>query len=133
MDKADLVESARLASLNSYSPYSGYKVGAALLTAEGEIFTGTNIENISYSATMCAERTAIFNAVGMGYTDFVAIAVYHSGEDDLPYPCGVCLQVMSEFTGDNSDFVIYAANDVITEEYLLEDLLPVRFKGVFNV
>lgn len=131
--KKILVENAKEASMHSYSPYSNFSVGCALLTTDGEIFTGTNIENISYSATMCAERVAIFNAVSNGYNEFEAMAVYHKGEDDLAYPCGMCLQVLSEFIGDNDDFIIYVANDAITETYTLQDLLPIKFKGGFNV
>lgn len=127
----ELVESAKNASANSYSPYSNYKVGAALLTSDGEIFTGTNVENISYSATTCAERIAVFSAVSQGYTEFDAIAVYHDGED-LPYPCGVCLQVLSEFVLSD-EFKIFVASDSAVEEYCLSDLLPIKFKGDFNV
>ncbi len=130
IDVNELIESAKSVSLNSYSPYSNYKVGAALLTSDGEIFTGTNVENISFSATTCAERIAIFSAVSQGYTEFEAIAVYHDG--DLPYPCGVCLQVLSEFVL-NDDFKIYVANEDEFEQYTLSDLLPLKFKGEFNV
>ena len=112
------------ASKKSYSPYSKFKVGAVLLTADGQIFTGCNIENASYSMTMCAERTAIFKAVSSGFTDFKAIAIAGSTGDDFSepcQPCGACLQVLSEFCDD--DFMIVLADGV----HRLKDFLPNRF------
>ena len=126
----ELLEKAKKASENAYAPYSKFKVGAALLTSEG-IFTGCNVENISYSATMCAERVAIFNAISNGSPEFEAICIYHPG-NKMPYPCGSCLQVLSEFVFDLG-FPVYVANDYNIEEYTLEELLPVRFEGELNV
>lgn len=123
-----LIEEAKKALKNSYSPYSNFKVGASVLTSSGNIYRGTNIENISYSATMCAERVAIFNAVSNGEMEFDAIAIYHNG-DSLPYPCGMCLQVLSEFV-ISDDFMVYVANDKEVESYTLKQLLPVKFGGL---
>lgn len=112
------------ASEKAHCPYSGFHVGAALLTADGEIFTGCNVENASYSMTVCAERIAIFKAVSEGKSDFSAIAVAGSADGDFSRnctPCGACLQVMSEFCG--SGFKIILAEG----EYHLSDFLPVSF------
>jgi len=107
------------ASEKSYSPYSHFKVGSALLTSDGKIFTGCNIENSSYSLTVCAERSAIFKAVSEGIIDFEAIAVY--GTENPCTPCGACLQVMSEFC--NPDFKIILSDGVHT----LREFFPNAF------
>ena len=123
-DTKDLFNIAISAAGNSYSPYSEFRVGAALLTADGRIFTGCNIENASYSMTMCAERTAIFKAVSDGYTDFSAIAVAGSSTNDFSMqcvPCGACLQVLTEFCTD--DFIIVLADG----EHKFSDFLPNKF------
>ncbi len=123
-DTKDLFNIAVSAAGNSYSPYSEFRVGAALLTADGRIFTGCNIENASYSMTMCAERTAIFKAVSDGYTDFSAIAVAGSSTNDFSMPCvpcGACLQVLTEFCSD--DFIIVLADG----EHKFSDFLPNKF------
>ena len=132
-----LICEASLARQKAYAPYSNYKVGAALLTSEGTIFNGCNVENASYGATNCAERTAFFKAVSEGYKDFTAIAIV-GGEDseeikdrfpDYAFPCGVCRQVMKEFC--TNDFKIIVAKS--TEDYkkfLLADLLPYGFGGL---
>lgn len=123
-DTKDLFNIAISAAGNSYSPYSEFRVGAALLTADGRIFTGCNIENASYSMTMCAERTAIFKAVSDGYTDFSAIAVAGSSTNDFSMPCvpcGACLQVLTEFCSD--DFIIVLADG----EHKFSDFLPNKF------
>ena len=124
MDHRELLAQAVKAAEMSYSKYSGFSVGAALLTAEGVIFKGCNIENASFSLTNCAERTAVFKAVSEGYTKFSAIAIAGSGDGDFSkpcYPCGACLQVLSEFCGD--DLVIVLSDG----EYRLSDFLPKRF------
>lgn len=118
-----LLDRAAEAIENSYSPYSRFRVGACVLTASGNMYCGTNIENSSYSLTMCAERVAIFNAVSAGDVEIVAIAVYHDGVE-MPYPCGACLQVMSEF---NRDITVLITNMNKTEEYSLLELLPKAF------
>ncbi len=123
-----LIRAALEARKNSYSPYSGYSVGAALLTSDGKIFTGCNIENASYGATMCAERTALFTAVAAGCKKFEAIAIVggKADEEDLPYPCGICRQALSEFC-DRDFKIIIAKNENDFEEYTLSDMLPHSF------
>lgn len=119
-----LFDAAVKASENAHCPYSRFHVGAALLTADGEIYTGCNVENASYSMTVCAERIAVFKAVSEGKTNFSAIAVAGSGDGDFSRncpPCGACLQVLSEFCG--SDLKIILAEG----EYHLSDFLPVSF------
>ena len=121
--KQKLIEAADEARKNAYVPYSGYKVGAALLTADGEIVTGCNIENSSYTPTVCAERVAIFKAISEGVKDFVAIAVV---TDNGGSPCGVCRQVMGEFMLEG--VVLIADKDGnLLEEMTVSDLLPRAF------
>ncbi len=114
----------------SYSPYSGFKVGAALLTKDLKIYTGCNIENATYSPTNCAERTAFFKAVSEGKKEFQAIAVV-GGKDgiltDYCPPCGVCRQVMLEFCNPKSFFVLLAKSEEDYWNYTLEDLIPMSF------
>lgn len=124
MSNDELFSAAVKAAEKSYSKYSGFSVGAALLTADGKLFTGCNIENASYSLTNCAERTAAFKAVSEGYTEFRAIAIAGSASKDFSkpcFPCGACLQVLSEFCGP--DFCIILSDG----EYRLSDFLPKRF------
>ena len=99
MDYRRLARLARQASKHSFSPYSRFRVGAALLTRSGKVYTGCNIENSSYGLTICAERTALFKAVSEGEKQFVAIAVA-SDQDDFTPPCGACRQVMMDLAGD---------------------------------
>ena len=100
----ELAKAAQRAKLNAYSPFSKFRVGAALLTKDGTIFTGCNIENSSYGLTICAERVAIFNAVSSGASRFSAIAVV-SDDHGFTSPCGACRQVLSDLAGD-IDFVM---------------------------
>ena len=126
-----LIMNAIEARENSYCPYSGYAVGAALLTKSGDIIKGCNVENASYGATNCAERTAIFKAVSEGYKELEAIAIVGGKKDsnvlDMAYPCGVCRQVMREFTNPKEFKVIVAKSIAEYEEYTLEELLPHSF------
>lgn len=115
----DLVRKASEAMKNSYSPYSHFAVGAALLCSDGRIFTGCNIENVSYGLTNCAERTAVFKAVSEGATHFEAIAV--AAEKQTPWPCGACRQVLAEFAPDIR--ILLSHGDEIIEKRLSE-LLP---------
>ncbi|WMJ89854.1 cytidine deaminase [Anaerocolumna sp. MB42-C2] len=114
----------------SYSPYSEFKVGAALLTKDLKIYTGCNIENAAYSPTNCAERTAFFKAVSEGKMDFQAIAIV-GGKDgiitDYCPPCGVCRQVMMEFCNPKKFFVILAKSEADYWIYNLEDMIPMGF------
>lgn len=124
-----LLAIAEEARESAYSPYSGITVGAALLTKDGKIFKGANIENASYTPTVCAERVAFFKAISEGEKEFLAIAVAGgvAGEPskaDFP-PCGVCRQVMTEFCG--KDFhVIWGNNDIVTAKTLGE-IMPDSF------
>ena len=113
----------------AYAPYSHYQVGAALLCADGAVYQGCNIENASYSPTICAERTAFAKAVSEGQREFVAIAICGgiNGEiTSLCTPCGVCRQVMREFCADN--FMVYMAKPGGIEERTLAQLLPDSFQ-----
>ena len=129
---ADLIQQAFAARDMAYAPYSHFLVGAALLTSEGTVYTGCNIESAAYSPSNCAERTAFFNAVSAGERHFSAIAVV-GGLRDTPdgafafvTPCGVCRQVMAEFCGE--DFVVIVAKDLDTfQTYTLKELLPAAF------
>ncbi len=129
MNNKDLVNAAKEAMTNSYSPYSEFKVGAALLSKDGKIYTGCNIENAAFGPSNCAERTAIFKAVSEGVLDFEAIAIVggKSGiiEDFCP-PCGVCRQVMSEFCESDFRIILGGKGDEI-KEFCLGELLPESF------
>ena len=129
-----LCEKAKQARNCAYAPYSAFKVGAALLCGDGEIYTGCNIENASYSPTCCAERVAFFKAVSDGKREFSAIAVCGGKEDTLSespcFPCGVCRQVLREFCKD--DLKIYVMSRDEVKEYSLSDILPFSF-GVENL
>lgn len=119
-----LIDIATEARDKSYSPYSGFPIGAALLTNDGEVFTGTNVENASYGLTNCAERTAIFKAVSEGYREYEAIAIVADTERPVP-PCGSCRQVLQEF---GKDIIVIMANLKGEHlQYTISDLLPGAF------
>lgn len=125
----ELVELAKQARGASYCPYSHFAVGAALLTADGRVYLGANIENASYTPTVCAERVAFFKAVNDGVRNFAAIAIV-GGKEGEPTsektpPCGVCRQVMAEFVSD--DFKIVLEEGEGTVVYTMADVLPLRF------
>lgn len=124
MTDQKLIEYAKEGMKQAYAPYSGFRVGAALLTRDGRIYLGCNIENASYGATNCAERTAIFKAVSEGQREFEAIAVVCS-EGTPAYPCGICLQVMSEFS---PDIRIILEGEEGPKSYALSDFLPNAFR-----
>ena len=124
MDDLLLIKKAEEAMENSYAKYSNFRVGAALLTKSGKVFTGCNVENASYGATICAERVAAVKAVSEGEQEFLSIAIVSSGKI-FTYPCGVCRQFLSEFGDDMS--VILKEKDEI-KKYLLKELLPFSFK-----
>ena len=119
----------------SYTPYSNFKVGAALLTKSGKIYTGCNIENASSTPTNCAERTAFFKAVSEGVRDFQAICIV-GGKDgkltEYTAPCGVCRQVMMEFCNPKTFQIILAVDKERYEIYTLEELMPLGF-GPLNL
>lgn len=119
----------------SYTPYSNFKVGAALLTKSGKIYTGCNIENASYTPTNCAERTAFFKAVSEGVRDFQAICIVGGKDGKLTEyiaPCGVCRQVMMEFCNPKTFQIILAVDKERYEIYTLEELMPLGF-GPLNL
>lgn len=130
MNNSELIKLALEARGKSYSPYSGFAVGAALLCKNGKVFTGCNIENSAFSPTVCAERTAFFKAVSEGETDFLKIAVVGGEGGSLPDnycpPCGVCRQVMKEFCSSDFEIVIaISENDL--KSVTLAELLPLSF------
>ena len=118
----ELLSAARVALQNSYSPYSKFQVGAAIRTNDGTIFTGTNIENVSYGLAMCAERVAIFSAIAKGYRSFTDLAVVASSGKPM-FPCGACRQVLAEF---NPKLNIYIDGNS-DQPFNLLDLLPNAF------
>ena len=125
-----LIEAALEAREHSYAPYSHFHVGAALMTAEGRVYQGWNIENASYTPTICAERNALFKAVYEGERNFEMIAIAGSPEGpctDYATPCGVCRQVMMEFCDPKTFCVIVAKSPEEYMEYRLEELLPLGF------
>lgn len=132
MNKEELVKKAYEAQKFSYSPYSGFQVGAALLTASGKVYTGCNIENAAFSPTNCAERTAFFKAVSEGEKEFRAIAVVGNKKDapkeewEFCTPCGVCRQVMLEFV-NLEEFLIYSGKGEEIKTFTLKELLPESF------
>jgi len=131
MTPEKLIAQAIDAMHHAYAPYSGYKVGAALLCKDGTVYQGCNIENASYSPTNCAERTAFFKAVYDGHRDFTAMAVC-GGKDGIITgafpPCGVCRQVMREFCGDDFQIYIVGPNGQY-ETMTLAQLLPFSFSA----
>lgn len=123
MSNQELINKAIKAMENSYAPYSKFNVGAALITSSGLLYSGCNIENASFGATICAERTAIFKAVSEGHKDIAKIAVV-CRDNRKAVPCGICLQVMNEFMPDGS-IVLCDGSGVY--EYKLKELLPAGF------
>ncbi|MEG2039329.1 MAG: cytidine deaminase [Oscillospiraceae bacterium] len=129
----ELILQASEARKMSYSPYSGFAVGAALLCANGEIYQGCNIESAAYSPTNCAERTAIFKAISEGDRKFIAIAIVGGkkekmlGELEICVPCGVCRQVMAEFCEADKFIIILAKDTEKYNIYKLQELLPLSF------
>jgi cytidine deaminase len=119
-----LIQASRKAKRRAHAPYSGFHVGAALLTSDGVVFTGCNVENSSYGLTICAERTAIFKAISEGKKKFKAIAITSDGTDVTP-PCGACRQVLWDLAG-NID-VVLDSHSGIPLQMKLESLLPIPF------
>lgn len=127
-----LIHAALDARSRAYVPYSHYAVGAALLGRDGKVYTGVNVENASYGATNCAERSAFFGAVEKGVREFEAIAIAGGIEGSSPveyaYPCGICRQVMKEFCGEDFQ-VIVAKSENEYKIFDLNELLPHSFGG----
>lgn len=129
---SELIKKALDARQNAYVPYSHYRVGAALLTVDGRIYCGCNVENASYGATNCAERTAFFKAVSEGSRKFQAIAIAGGLEEkpvtDYAWPCGICRQVMQEFCGPEFQIIV-AKSETEYQVKTLAELLPHGFGG----
>ncbi len=122
MDYNNLIEAAKSVALNAYCVYSNFRVGAALLSKSGKIYTGCNIENRSYGATICAERSALSQAVSNGETSFTAIAIYSPDSNEELTPCGICRQVLSEF---NQNMAVICLNSKGNYTILnLSELMP---------
>jgi len=129
MTNQQLAKQAILAKSLAYAPYSGFHVGAALLSADDTVYTGCNVESAAYSPTNCAERTALFKAVSEGEREFTAIAIAGSAkeaEPDYCYPCGVCRQMLKEFVRDDLDVVIAKTADDF-KVHKFEELFPHSF------
>ena len=124
MTNQELIKKALEARQNSYSPYSHYKVGAALLTEDGKVYLGTNVENCGYSPSNCAERSAFFSAVSNGERKFTKIALVGSSEG-IAYPCGICRQVIVELAPNIE--MICAKDENNFEVLTIQDLLPHAF------
>ena len=131
MTNQELIDAAIQASKKAYTPYSGFKVGAALEAEDGTVFTGCNIENASFTPTVCAERVALFSAVKEGTKKFRKVAIVGSKTDVFDkhtYPCGVCRQALSEFCGP--DFLIITTDGKTIKETPLSELIPYTFTSM---
>ena len=129
MDNSSLIQAAIQVRENAHAPYSGFAVGAAILCADGSVFTGCNVENLSFGLTMCAERVAVGAAVAAGKRDFLCIAIAADSEEAIS-PCGACRQVLAEF---NPELAILSANlSGKAQEFSLGHLLPRASTGILN-
>ena len=132
IDAEVLIKEAIEARKMAYTPYSHFKVGAALLTADGKIYRGCNIENAAFSPSNCAERTAFFKAVSEGKREFEAICIVGGKEgiiSDYCFPCGVCRQVMAEFCNADDFRIIVAIDENNYKVYTLAEIYPMGFGG----
>jgi cytidine deaminase len=120
-------EEAVLARKNAYAPYSKFLVGAILITKEGDFFRGVNVENSSYGATICAERTALFSAVANGHKEFEAIVIASVLDGEAVYPCGLCRQVLADFNPDMKVILVHGETAKIEKEVTLREIFPGRF------
>ena len=128
MTDHELIELAKKALENSYSPYSKFKVGAALLCKDGTVFSGCNVENASFGATNCAERTAIFSAVANGHRDFSKIAIVGTSDGNINQftsLCGMYRQVLSEFCGEDFNIILFNGKNIKT--FTMNEILPYPF------
>ena len=126
MNINEAIELAKHYSQKAYAPYSNFRVGAVIVSLSGKVYGGCNIENASYGLTICAERVAIFKALSEGENKFSFMVVYGDTQEKI-FPCGACLQVLSEFCPpDFKIFCINSKNEI--EEYMLKDLFPKVFK-----
>lgn len=130
-DIQELIEYAKDVRTRAYCPYSNFAVGAAVKTESGKIFTGCNVENSSFSSSICAERTAIAKAVSEGHNKIVACAVVAHNENSYVYPCGACRQVLAEFTDIETDMKLYLANPTSSHKIFctsVKQIIPFIFK-----
>ncbi|MBP6965813.1 MAG: cytidine deaminase [Armatimonadetes bacterium] len=123
----EMIEASKQAMENAYAPYSGFRVGAAVLGASGRIYTGCNVENASYGLSVCAERVAVFKAVSEGEQAIKAVAISCSTGEAAP-PCGACRQVLAEFAPKDGPLCIYLVSDEGVETHTLDELLPNAFR-----
>lgn len=133
MDNKKLIDIAMKVRKFSYAPYSKFKVGAALLTQDEKVYTGCNIENIAFSPTNCAERTAFFKAISEGYIKFSKIAIiggYDNEYMDFCPPCGICRQVMIEFCDKKSFEIILSNSNKEIKSYTLDEMMPFSFSSL---
>ena len=129
MEEKSLIAAAKTARLNAYAPYSQFQVGAALLTESGEIFTGCNVENISYGLTICAERVALGSALAKGHRTFHMIAIVADTNTPIS-PCGACRQVMAEFAPELK--IVLSNLQGAIERFSMADLLPRAKTGILE-
>ena len=127
IDFQELMNNAKEAAKNSYSPFSRFAVGAAVITPSGKIYRGCNVENSSFGLTNCAERTAIFKAVSEGEREILAVAIYSPNSDSC-YPCGACRQVLYEFQPDDYEIDVVTENLGVLEIQKLSYFLPCGFR-----
>ena len=127
MDLESLISASRAAMEKAYAPYSGFKVGAAVLGGSGGIYAGCNVENASYGLTICAERVAVFNAVSAGEKEIRAVAIANTTGKPA-FPCGACRQVLAEFAPSDGKMEIHLVSDEGIETHTLAELLPHAFK-----
>lgn len=125
-DNKILVQNALSAMKNAYCPYSDYKVGAAVLTESGKIYSACNVENSCYGASSCAERNAVFKAVSEGEKRIIAAAIVSEAGKEPAYPCGICRQVLSEFCSPDAQIIVFPGEGE-AEIFLLKELLPYSF------
>ena len=130
--KKEIFEKALSSALevrkNAYAPFSNFAVGAAIITKDGSIFTGVNVENSSFGATNCAERTALFSAVTAGYRDFEAIVIASVLNGKAVFPCGICRQVLADFNPKMRVILVNSDTKQIEQDLILSDIFP----GVFE-
>ena len=122
------VKSAIEVRKNAYAPFSKFAVGAAIVTKDGSIFTGVNVENSSFGATNCAERTALFSAITAGHRDFEAIVIASNLNGKAVFPCGICRQVLADFNPKMRVILVNSETKIIEQDLILSDIFP----GVFE-
>ncbi|MBO4698991.1 cytidine deaminase [bacterium] len=113
---------------NAFAPFSNFAVGAAIVTKDGSIFTGVNVENSSFGATNCAERTALFSAVAAGYRDFEAVVIASNLNGKAVFPCGICRQVLADFNPEMRVILVNSETKLVEQDLLLSDI----FRGIFE-